>query len=92
MYSLALLERIIDSDQSVLPYWTTLLVESGGASDPFAPLTTLLARSSEFIVTKAAVLLAKALACPPPSPEKLGGAGNSPDDGRTVSERVENLN
>ena len=24
--------------------------------------------------------------------EKLGGAGNSPDDGRTVSERVENLN
>lgn len=55
------------ADASVLKYFPRLLAESHGNSDPMAPLMTLLTRSSVFIVTKAAVLLAKIVSTPLPA-------------------------
>jgi len=66
-YALAMLSEITDADASCALLFTSLLAETQGAIDPMAPVLKLLGRSSVFIVEKAAIVLARVLAWPPPA-------------------------
>jgi len=65
-YALAMLDEITFADTRVASFFTKVIVDSKGATDPLKPLFKLLSRSTPFIVEKAATMMAKLVGDPPP--------------------------
>lgn len=65
-YTLAMLDEITDADPKICSYFTKVVVESKGASDPLKPLLKLLTRSMPFVVEKSSTMMAKLVGAPVP--------------------------